>query len=309
MKRWTMMVWMGALGLTACANGVGEGPAGATTTGLDVDSGGSGGQGAGLAQGQDEPWVSIEHSSLSTCGITEGGEVACLQVSASQLPAGDDFVQVELAGGWPGMGCALRADGEAVCFAPSDASQRLVDEVPAVELTVLAGRDFLVEGQVCGLDADGAVHCWGDVQKPPPEDEVFVDLDGGGGDFCGLREDGSVLCWEAFSGRRLEEPPEGDWETVTVGDEYACVREGTTVECWGRLPGDEAPDEPLVAVEAGEWSVCGLGTDGAARCWGSNGWGQNNVPNQTFQALSPAEMTVAGLRTDGAVEVWGASFR
>jgi len=309
MKCWMAMVWMGMFGLAACAEGVGGSSIGAATTGLGADSGGSGGQGSGLAQGQDEPWVSVEHSALSTCGITEGGRVACLQVSAGQLPSGSDFVQVELAGGWPGMGCALRAGGEAVCFAPGEASQRLVDEVPAVELTVLAGRDFLVEGQICGLDVDGAVHCWGDVQEAPPEDEAFVDLDGGGGDFCGLREDGSVLCWEAFSGRRLEEPPAGAWESVSVGDEYACVREGTTVECWGRLPGGVAPDEALVAVEAGEWSVCGLRTNGTAGCWGSNGWGQNDVPQRTFAEVSPAEMTVAGLRSDGTVGIWGAGLR
>lgn len=67
----------------------------------------------------------------------------------------------------------------------------------------------MVEGQMCGLDVGGYVHCWGDVQEPPPTDEVLVDLDGGDGDFCGLRADGSIRCWEAFGSSYLAEPPGG----------------------------------------------------------------------------------------------------
>jgi hypothetical protein len=306
------MVWlMVAVGLTGCIQ-VGGQSDGTTRldTGKGLDSYGTWGT-TGDA-GQVEPWVSVEHFSSATCGITVSGGVDCLHagLGGTELPEGSDFVQVELAGGWPApMGCALRASGEAVCFAPEGASQLLVEGVPDVELTQLAGRDFLVEGQMCALDVDGYVHCWGDVQESPPEDEVFVDLDGGDGDFCGLRADGSVRCWEAFGSSYLEEPPEGAWEEVTVGAQYACVRAQEDVECWGRLPGDEAPDEPLTKVEAGEWSVCGIRADDSVGCWGGSGWGQNDVPDGAFQQVSPAEMTVAGLREDGSVEIWGGAFR
>lgn len=305
------MVWMMAvLGLTGCIQ------VGGQDAGTRLDSG-SGPYGDGTwgtmspAKGQQEPWVLVEHYATATCGVTTSGSLECLPgVQSTALPAGKDFVQVELTGGALGpMGCALRASGEVACFAPEGETRSIVAEAPSMAMTKLAGRDFLLEGQMCGLDVDGHAHCWGDVEEDPPEGEVFVDLDGSDGDFCGLRQDGTVLCWEAFGSHRLEEPPDGVWEQVSVGWRYACVRAEDEVECWGLPPGDTfVPDEKLVTVEAGEWSACGIRDDGSVVCWGEGAWGQNDVPAGAFVDISPAEMTVAGLRDDGWVEIWGGAF-
>ena len=76
-----------------------------------------------------------------------------------------------------------------------------------------------------------------------------------------------------------------------------------SAEAKGPVP--SASDVPFTAVSAGDGFSCGLRSDGAVECWGSNYFGQLDVPEESFTAVSSSYSHSCGLRQDGKVECWG----
>lgn len=303
MKRW----WMGTLGALTCGCAIEEG---------DPELGPPGGAPSGTltsstinAVAQQGPWSQFDLDiGRRLCGVLQTGELDCpgAQLLGITLPDGP-FVAVELTGG-AFAGCGLRASGEVACF-DQIAGSRLVGEVPSGPFTALAGHSF-IGSRMCALTDAGAVICWGEPSDYPPPEETFVSLSAWNDTLCGVKSDGQLSCWNAmrFSQEVVSGVPDGQWDAVSVGYDYACAVREQLAQCWGDVPGDEPPDEPLVVLDAGEANTCGVRADGTAACWGTNGWGQLDVPEGQFDSVQPALEQVCGLRADGDVTCWGFGF-
>jgi hypothetical protein len=264
------------------------------------------GPGAGVQGG---PWKDFDLRALGAlCGVTQEGELDCprLEQAGVELPEGD-FQSVALTGGTGLAGCGLRTSGELACF-DATAGSRLVSEVPSGRFVALAGHS-LIDAHACAVDEGGLVHCWGEgVDELPPEDTFQGVLSSWDNTFCGLRPDRTLTCWTSSptgSDEVTRAVPEGAWDAVSVGKDYACAMAGTSVTCWGELPEDDLPDEGLLQVGTGDWNVCGVRTEGTARCWGSNGYGQLGVPDGEFIKVQPVREQVCGLRPEGELSCWG----
>ena len=58
-------------------------------------------------------------------------------------------------------------------------------------------------------------------------------------------------------------------------------------------------------VSTREFHTCALTRRGKARCWGANGYGQSNPPDDTFVAIGAGEFHSCGIKTDGSLKCWG----
>ncbi len=97
---------------------------------------------------------------------------------------------------------------------------------------------------------------------------------------------------------------------VSLSAQYSCAVRGDGVAfCWGRnlngslgrgiagTPTRSSPDVPVsgpqgyVSIDSGLTVACGVQSDGGARCWGENEFGQVG-DGTTAERLSPVDMTV-----------------
>ena len=186
--------------------------------------------------------------------------------------------------------------------------------VPVVEevagggfISVSAGR-----GYSCGLRVDRSVECWewrtdwfgrtrsrldrssSDPWAPPGGEFAMVGA-GGWGYACGIRPTGGVECWR-MSPVVLEQPPAGEFISVSAGLEHACaLRPEGEVECWGHssrregllvLPGG---DGPFTSIAADKDFLCGLRLGGEVECGGGGFEEGSEPPGGVFESI----------RTDG----------
>lgn len=137
----------------------------------------------------------------------------------------------------------------------------------------------------CGLDADGAAHCWGSyaggvrgagdsVGDPAPAASLASNAVTGGlhftqvvamqDDVCGLTGDGHVYCWGGVNGLG------GD----STGLDTGVVACGKTFAAACAL--DPRPIQSgltFTELSAGTHSACAVTTGGAVLCWGANSAG------------------------------------
>jgi alpha-tubulin suppressor-like RCC1 family protein len=190
------------------------------------------------------------------------------------------------------------------------------DAGPAACVTQLAvGR-----GHACALLDDGAVWCWGDnrmgqlgngmISSTPGAparvlEGPYLQLGAGLAHNCALRAlDRGVDCWGdggndqlgPLTGQNSAVPfdvPGLTADELSVGGSHNCVREGTTVRCWGDADAGQLGDGVLVdsrgtpqpilqpgvtLLGEGQDHAC-VGTDtDTVWCWGVNGAGQLGAP-------------------------------
>ena len=309
--RWMGLLWLGASG---CATGPSdtdravpgdEGPGG--TPWSDAGPTSSGDPNVVPQQG---PWTDFDKAVAVgvLCGITVDGAIDCPLADLRRIDLPDGvFTDVRITGGAGLAGCGLEASGELACF-DAIAGSRVVTETPEGRFIAVAGHSFTY-AHACGVGEDGHAVCWGEgIESDPPDDVFGPELSGWNNTWCGLLEDQTLSCWEtsgAGSAEVIDGAPEGAWDSVVVGDDYACAMRGTSVTCWGDIPGDDPPDESLLSVGPGESNICGVRPDQTGVCWGTNGWGQLAVPEGEFTKILPGREQVCGLRVSGIVECWG----
>jgi alpha-tubulin suppressor-like RCC1 family protein len=78
-------------------------------------------------------------------------------------------------------------DGGLTCWGNNDHGQ--ADPPPGTFVKVSAGYR-----QSCGIDAKGAIACWGDVDEPPPSG-TFTQLNVGHHHSCAINADDAIQCW------------------------------------------------------------------------------------------------------------------
>lgn len=187
---------------------------------------------------------------------------------------------------------------------------------PGVTFTALSSGSL----HTLGLGTDGNAYSWGynyegqlgngtnaraatPVRVAAPDGVVFTVLDAGGSFSVGLADDGSVYAWG--------EGVEGQIGNGTTAN----VNVPTRVE----LPGDVR----AVQVDAGEYNVLALGTDGQVYGWGKNSHGQLGLGDGatawkqlvpaltqtptgvTFSSISTGSYHSLALTADGQAYAWG----
>ena len=108
--------------------------------------------------------------------------------------------------------------------------------------------------------------------------------------YCGVRTDGTLTC-SGYEGTGLTTPPEGKFQSVSLGWGHACgVRVDGTLACWGSNTDDgevtgqaTPPGGQFLSVSGGENYTCGIRTDHTLACWGQ-------VPDvlQNLSGIKPA---------------------
>lgn len=277
-------------------------------------------------------FVSIAAGGNSTCGIETNGRARCWggSINAGDPPGG--AFRAIAAGCF--HACALRLDGTVTCFGPDGGT----DAPPGAFASLDAGDEM------CGLRANGAVHCWGGFAPVAPLGGEFVSVATGHRNNCGIRASGAIECWGQ---QYLPTPPVGAFISVAVGDYDACAirRSDSQAVCWGSsfpMPqyemgtfiavsmarthqcfldpehrascsGDieSPPDDTFRSLSSGYLQACGITTEGRLRCWGAvdGNWLGTLPTGADFQAVSAGDNFVCALRNDGSIRCWGTLAR
>ena len=219
--------------------------------------------------------------------------------------------------------CALKENGEALCWGRNDLGQlgdgTVFTRSLAVEVNGLAGRGVALavgDFHSCAASENGDVMCWGVNNAGQLGDGTTLDritpvavsgleggvmaLAAGRGHTCALMVDGGVMCWGANADGQL-----GDGTT-----EYKL----TPVPVSGLESG-------VMALAAGSNHTCAAAANGEALCWGDNWSGQLGDGTRTDRttpvvvsglesgvvALAAGYHTCA-LTNSGGVFCWGSNW-
>ncbi|MBA2685044.1 MAG: hypothetical protein H0U66_11175 [Gemmatimonadaceae bacterium] len=214
-------------------------------------------------------------------------------------------------------GCGLNAAHEAWCWGSDYVGQLgtqtfLYEGDPAPE-RVLGGLSFVSiaagRGWTCALTSAGVPYCWGGVHAvgegsmlPQKINGVtLVSLSNSGDRACGLHAAGTAWCWgNAGTENILFTPPVG------------CA-----IQCWTPVAVGHGKHWSQLSAGAGS-HICGIDTNGAAECWGSNHSGQigdgtlvddslavvvhNGI---AFTRISAGDAATCGTTASGNAYCWG----
>ena len=207
-----------------------------------------------------------------------------------------------------------------------------------------------------GGNANGAAGAAG-AAGAPTQPALAKAIRAGTGTSCGLQENGTVWCWGANSNGQLGNgtttlsslPVQvlgidsaiaiatgGNWNWGDAEGPYlstfnCALLRGGSVQCWGRVPGQEGNHavpvavpgiDHAVAIAAGNWHACAVLEGGSVQCWGDNSRGQLGDGSMTgtgkpVTVLGISSATgIVGLGSDfscavlssGSVQCWGDPF-
>lgn len=201
-----------------------------------------------------------------TCALDGEGRPICWGADGSDgfepVPlAGDDrFVDLAPA---TGATCGLRSDGTVACWGGVGWF-----DVPLPEGQVFGSLDG--SRDVCAINRLGKAHCTDrELEEEKPADLAFAQIAVGADDVCGLTADGVVHCWSRGPPDGPPLVPPGDrFSEIDLGSSYACGRRmNRSVRCWGIS--DEDMPGPYAEFSVGGQRGCGLRMDGRLECWGS----------------------------------------
>ena len=96
--------------------------------------------------------------------------------------------------------------------------------------------------------------------------------------------------------------------SITGGPTHLCgILDDGSVACWGtdKYGQTQVPEGGFSAVSNGYHHSCGIRVDGTVACWGRNDDKQSDPPEGLFVAVAAGPGYSCGLRTDGTIECWG----
>ena len=261
----------------------------------------------------DESWVSISSARPyeSACGITSKRRLVCWGHLASNGTIVGPALANErfsvIAAGAQHI-CAVTANGKMDCCCLNSAGQ--VD-VPIfcngstwMGASVMGFNWEYDVGRTCGLSSSSDVHCWGTeswygpsgpiMTKPhlvfssstlPPGEHVIL-IDG----YFGLTNRGHLVCFkEPYKGGNFScgsEPQNYTWSAISNGITFEYPYRDQAV-------------------------TCGIMTNGSLVCWGSNDFGQTNVPKlprkEKWVSVSTSGNHTCALTNNRRLLCWGAN--
>lgn len=218
-------------------------------------------------------WRSVVHGDSHLCGFTATGDPECWgwnENGQSDIPADLSIASFFL--GYANT-CVIDPEGGLVCWgnewtglneAPTGS---FVMGAAAGYVGCARAEDdaWTCWGEHWGLDTYGSY----DYDWTPP-DEPLIALESSSSNFCGLDEEGAIHCW-GRTNYGVTEPPEGTgYRNVSVGRDHACVLEpDDEVICWGDIDiWRSIPDGQWRDFDAGSWMDCGIRYGGEIDCWG-----------------------------------------
>ena len=98
---------------------------------------------------------------------------------------------------------------------------------------------------------------------------------------------------------------------MDAGNNHTCgVATGGAARCWGSdgFGRSSVPAGAYASVSAGWGHSCAVDTASAAVCWGDDYWGQSQAPSGAFASVSAGWGHSCGLTTAGAARCWGYNF-
>lgn len=232
-------------------------------------------------------FIAIDVAARSACALRADGEAVCWGDGWTAPRVLDGLFEAVAGDG--DRGCGLDLDGAIVCITS--------DDYPGpgpLEWTPPPGRfdTLALRGQACALDSLGAPRCWGYGQPsadlpvyPPPTAEPLVQLSLDGW-ACAVAEGGAGVCWHPFL------PDDG---TPT-----------------GAPPGIEAPSGSFAAIVRNRAGSCGLRPEGEVECWSTSAtWlaEMGAPPAGPFVQIAAGGGPVCGLRPNGEVACWGTAWQ
>jgi hypothetical protein len=327
-----------------------------------ADRGGESARGTTNAPAIADPAVAVSAGIGHICALRQSGAAYCWGMNSGALGSGRDsekettpvpvsgqHVFKAIAAG-AGFTCGVDVVGRGWCWGGGtreDGQQGAggLRDSSVVPISIRGEHRFSALGasmHTCGLDADGAVWCWGangvgqidstGRAVPAPRlmvaPERFTAIAVGGNGACALSTAGSVRCWGGTNGRMAGVATlPAKARSVAAG---CAVLDDESTWCWSE-PGNAArvaTEQKFASITANHDQRCGITADGAAYCWGRNidGWlgvtpetsctrdGQtfqcNNSPAPLkggirFRQISLSSTFAAGVATDGRVYWWG----
>lgn len=198
--------------------------------------------------------------------------------------------------------CAVRADGTGSCFG---GNANHTNDMPGGTWKMLAHGG----AQVCGLRLDGTVECWGngsEVEAPPPG--PFVEVQAMDGAACARDASGGITCWGSRYKGNVVSPP-GSWKSFILPNSYLCMLDDAgAILCTGL---EEVASAAIPSgggyrfLTGGFEFACVLDSNSRAVCWGDNGVGQLDAPEDQFLQIASGDYFTCGVRADGRVKCWG----
>lgn len=250
-----------------------------------------------------EPADTLSAGRGVVCAILATGELACggRRGGMSRPPAGT-FEQLSV---FEETACALREDGEILCWGGNIYGEQVVPNGPF--LAVDAGTHH-----VCAIREDLTPLCWGffdeDHEAAIPSIPVNA-ITAGYNHTCVLTTDNEAQCvGDNFDGEAT--PPGGAFMEISAGISFTCgLRVDGALECWGNLNTDGFATN-LETIDSGDFHACGVTDNGEADCVGSFfNFDTPSLVNFEYVEIAAGIEATCGIRIpDNLVYCWGFSI-
>lgn len=201
--------------------------------------------------------------------------------------------------------CGVKADGSVRCWGETAPGAAPTFSGPVENLCAFDER-------LCALTQTGAIEClnYPAGALPPPTEIGFVALECMDANMCARTATGERTCWGTANAPELETAI--DFVSYDGSTKHACgLYPDGSFECFGSRAfglADPRPD-PFQALHSGNDFNCGLTEAGAIDCWGLDGSGSLDAPEDTgFVALDVSFLSGCALRDDRTPTCWGASL-
>lgn len=263
-------------------------------------------------------WLTSTPAGLNTCGITNGGVLACwggvetrdgTRDLGLQKPFGDEPVDPATIAIGPMHGCMLDERGTPRCWLQDPSAYTDPSTVALVELPTGPLRDIATPiGDTCGLTPEGLIVCWGGWGSSAWDlSGTYRSITSGLDDLCAITADGHVACWQTYP--ELEPVPDLP-NTIAISSEMsvACTLDSASMpHCFGDGYADfpAPPAVPLRSIDVSPKVVCGLTKEGTITCWGPSAATTLAPPPGRWSDVSCSLFHCCALAEDGSATCWG----
>lgn len=130
---------------------------------------------------------------------------------------------------------------------------------------------------------------------------------------CGLSSEGKLACWGDVDDCGVNEPPDGTFTRVAVGQAACAIDTDQALQCWGGALGDSCrymdeldhpPSGRFADVATMTCYACAVDVDGSLSCWGCPElW--DDPPAGAFRQVSVGTGAACAVGIDGTLSCWG----